>query len=83
MKEPRGRVRFLDDDERQRLLASCKESKCPCLYTVVTLAISIGARYNEIMCLRSESNILDVNLMDESNWRVQNEDVKNGFSSDC
>lgn len=52
MKEPRGRVRFLDDDERKRLLAECKESKCPILYTVVILALSTGARYNEIMCLK-------------------------------
>jgi len=32
-KEPRGRVRFLDDEERERLLAACKESSNTYLYT--------------------------------------------------
>jgi integrase len=51
MKEPRGRVRFLDDDERKRLVTACQQSKCPCLYTVVILALSTGARFSEIMNL--------------------------------
>jgi len=37
LKEPRGRVRFLSDDERERLLTSCKKSRNPYLYTVVVL----------------------------------------------
>lgn len=49
--EPRGRVRFLDVDERQRLLAACLESPHPYLHTVVTLALSTGMRYSEIMKL--------------------------------
>ncbi len=52
MKEPRGRVRFLDDDERKRLLDTCKRSDCKILYTVVILALSTGARFNEIMGLK-------------------------------
>lgn len=52
MKEPRGRVRFLSDDERNRLLAACKESSSPYLYTVVVLALSTGARRMEILGLR-------------------------------
>lgn len=50
--EPRGRVRFLDDDERQRLLTACKSSKSRYLYAVVVLALSTGARQGEIMNLR-------------------------------
>ena len=50
-KEPRGRVRFLDDDERRRLLDVCKESGCPHLYTIVVLALSTGMRQMEIMNL--------------------------------
>ena len=49
--EDDGRVRFLSDDERNRLLAACKESQNPFLYTVVVLALSTGMRYGEIMKL--------------------------------
>jgi integrase len=50
-KEPRGRVRFLSDDERQRLLATCERSRNPYLYTLVILALATGARYGELMHL--------------------------------
>jgi integrase len=54
-KEPRGRVRFLSDDERHRLLTACKNSKNPHLYTIVVIAISSGGRYSEIRNLTWES----------------------------
>ncbi len=50
-KEARGRVRFLSDDERMRLLKACKESSNPYLYPVVVLALSTGMRQGEIMNL--------------------------------
>jgi integrase len=52
LKEPRGRVRFLDDKERTKLLDACKLSKHPSLYTIVVLALSTGARRGEITNLR-------------------------------
>ena len=62
-KEPRGRVRFLSEDEtapdgtvisgeRTRLLKACQASKSPELYTAVVLSLSTGARQQEIMGLR-------------------------------
>jgi integrase len=51
-KEPRGRVRFLADDERERLLVACRDAPCPHLYPVVVLALSTGMRHGEIMNLR-------------------------------
>jgi integrase len=48
----RGRVRFLDDAERKRLLVSCKASNNSHLYAVVVLALSTGARKNEILSLK-------------------------------
>lgn len=50
-KESRGRVRFLSDDERARLLAACKASSNAALYPVVVLALSTGMRQGEIMGL--------------------------------
>ena len=41
-KPTRGRVRFLDDGERDQLMAACKESKNRFLYTITVLAISTG-----------------------------------------
>jgi integrase len=46
-KEPGGRVRFLSEDERQRLLDSCQVSRNSSLYTIVILALSTGARRGE------------------------------------
>jgi integrase len=51
MKEPRGRVRFLSDDERKRLLDECKKSESRYLYTAVVLALSTGGRRMEILGL--------------------------------
>ncbi|MCO4782678.1 MAG: site-specific integrase [Candidatus Cloacimonetes bacterium] len=50
LKEPKGRVRFLSDDERERLLAECK--KVDYLYLVVIIALTTGARKSEIMTLK-------------------------------
>lgn len=50
-KEPRGRVRFLDDDERLCLLNACKASSNSFLYPVVILALSTGMRKSEILNL--------------------------------
>lgn len=50
-KEPRGRVRFLSDEERTRLLAECKNSESQYLYIAVVLALSTGGRRMEIMGL--------------------------------
>jgi len=48
LREPSGRMRYLSDDERERLLAACQASHNPDLYTVVVLALSTGARRMEV-----------------------------------
>jgi len=50
-KESRGRVRFLSDDERTRLLTECKKSDSQFLYTAVVLSLSTGGRRMEILGL--------------------------------
>lgn len=54
-REPRGRVRFLSDEEREALLAACKNSSNPALYIVVVLALTTGARFSEIINLKWEN----------------------------
>jgi len=71
LREPRGRVRFLDEQERDRLLQACKESTNPCLYPVVMIAISCGMRYSEILFL----TWADVDLMRK---RIVLQETKNG-----
>lgn len=51
---PRGRVRFLTEDERKALLNVCKKSPCKSLYLIVLLALSTGMRKEEILSLRWE-----------------------------
>jgi integrase len=51
LREPRGRVRWLDADERQRLLAACAASSNRWLAPVVVLALATGARKMEILGL--------------------------------
>ncbi len=52
LREPRGRVRFLSDEERTQLLGACKKSESAYLYLVVVLALSTGARKMEILSLK-------------------------------
>ena len=80
-KEPRGRVRFLSEDEtinnqvidgeRTRLLKSCEQSSNPYLYPVVVLALSTGMRQGEIMNLTWD----DVDL---NQGRITLHETKNG-----
>ena len=51
-KEPRGRVRFLSDQERHQLLAACQASRNPYLHTIVVLALATGARRGELQGLQ-------------------------------
>lgn len=70
-REPRGRVRFLDDEERQLFLNACKASSNPLLYPFVILALSTGMRTGEILSLTWK----DVNL---ERGRITLHQTKNG-----
>lgn len=50
-KLPQGRIRFLDESEKNRLLDACKQSSSAYLYSVVVLALSTGMRKGEILTL--------------------------------
>jgi integrase len=49
---PRGRVRFLDDAERERLLRACRGSDNGMLNPIVVMALSTGMRQGEILNLK-------------------------------
>lgn len=49
--ESGGVVRFLTDEERERLLAACRAARWPRLYLLVLLAITTGARRSELLSL--------------------------------
>jgi len=72
-KEPRGRERFLSDDERTRLLSECQASSSRWLYTVVVLALSTGMRSGEIMGMRWPQ-------VDLRRGQILLRDTKNGAS---
>lgn len=52
LREPRGRVRFLSGDEKERLLEACRASSESRLYPLVVLALATGARQGELLRLR-------------------------------
>jgi integrase len=70
-KEPRGRVRFLSDEERDGLLRACQESTSRHLYPVVVLALSTGMRAQEILQLTWDR-------VDLTQGRILLEETKNG-----
>ena len=52
LREGKGRTRWLRADERKRLLCACATSPNRMLYALVVLALSTGARKDEIRTLR-------------------------------
>lgn len=70
-KESDGRVRFLSDGERAKLLDACKASRNKDLYLIVLLAISTGARQSEILGLAWDDVMFD-------SRRIVLRDTKNG-----
>lgn len=68
--EPRGRVRYLTGDEMSRLFASCKSERKPELYDAVLMALSTGARKDEILSIEPSQ-------VDVASARVVLEETKN------
>ena len=73
-KEPRGRVRFLSDDERERLLKACKGSPNPLLYPIVVIALSTGARLGEIVSITW--NQVDLNRGTITFFETKNKQIR-------
>jgi integrase len=73
-KEPPGRVRYLSDDERPRLLDACQKSANADLYVAVILAISTGGRRMEILGLRWKQ--VDLNRAVITLYETKNGDIR-------
>ena len=71
--EPRGRERFLTQEERIRLLQVCQSSSCKLLFPIVLLALSTGMRKAEILGLKWKDIQLD-------SGRITLHHTKNGDS---
>ncbi len=54
-KEPKGRKRFLSQEEQTNLLNACKNSGNNLIYLLVVLTLSTGARYGELLNLKWEN----------------------------
>jgi len=52
LSEPRGRTRYLSDEERGLLIEACEKSGVKELFIIVVLALNTGARKNELRWLR-------------------------------
>jgi integrase len=52
LKEPPGRLRYLEPDEIDRLLEACNDPQVPCLRSIVVVALHTGMRVGEILGLR-------------------------------
>jgi integrase len=70
-KLPRGRVRWLTNEEREKLLIACQENKSKALYPVVVVALATGARLSEITHLTWKD-------VDFQRATICLEDTKNG-----
>lgn len=68
---PKGRTRFLSDEERVKFLEACKRSKSPYLFIIVILAISTGMRSGEL------KNLIWKDI-DFERERIVLEETKNG-----
>lgn len=60
---PRGRERFLTAQEQAALSAACQRSRNKALYPLVRLALTTGARKNELRCLRWRDVDLEQGLL--------------------
>jgi len=60
---PPGRIRYLSDDERSRLLQECKQSQNRYLYALVVLALSTALRRGSLLGLTVDRVAIDQGIL--------------------
>lgn len=74
LKEPRGRSRYLNNEELQILLEKCKNSYNQYLYLIVRILVATGARRNEICNLKWTD--VDLNKGYITLYKTKNGDIR-------
>lgn len=59
LREPTGRVRWLSDEERGRLLRAARMEKRKPMYTIIILAIATGARKSELLGIKKHNVLIE------------------------
>lgn len=72
--EPKGRTRFLSDEERVALLAAAKEVHSRFLYPIIVLALSTGARRGEIINLKWSNVSLERKVI--TLYKTKNKEIR-------
>lgn len=73
-KEAPARDRFLNLEEKDRLLTACKDSPNPYLYPLVSLSILLGFRFGELINLKWDD--IDFNTFSISLKKTKNGDLR-------
>ncbi len=74
LKEPRGRVRYLSEAEKSRLLKSCRGSGSKDLYDAVVLSLATGARYSKLLGLMW--NQVDIDRRTITLYETKNNEIR-------
>lgn len=77
MKEPKGRIRYLKDDERPDFLKACMMEKRKPLFVIAVLIIACGARKEEITAIPLKN--VDVNRGMATTEETKNSEPKTFF----
>lgn len=70
LQEPKPRVRYLSDEEREKLLEQAQKSTNPYIYAIILVALTTGARKMEILSLRWDD--VDLNADTAVLWETKN-----------
>ena len=75
LKEPKMRVRYLDEIEREKLLQACQDSNNEDLYLAVVMSLSTGARRMEIWSLKRSDVDIEEGILTFEKLKMIKEEV--------
>jgi len=75
LKEPKGRVVFLNDSQLEKLVAACQESDNEMLFLIVTICLANGPRKMEVTTIKTKEQI-DFNQGTVTIFNTKNGQIK-------